>query len=70
MHTYFRGSYFANNAIDRNTVTCTRTQPIGRNDVFKTVWWKVDLGRLYNIYSIVIIFKSYENIGSYGKRIL
>lgn len=60
------GLYTADNAVDRNTMTCTRTQTIGPNSDFKTVWWKVDLGRLYNIYSIDIIFKSYEN---YGTRI-
>lgn len=68
LHTFTGsyGLYTANNAVDRNTRTCTRTQTIGRNSVFNTVWWKVDLGRLYNIYSIDIIFKSYEN---YGTRI-
>lgn len=60
------GLYTAGNAVDRNTMTCMRAQAIGHNSVFKTVWWKVDLGRLYNIYSIDIIFKSYE---TYGMRI-
>nr|XP_034321740.1 multiple epidermal growth factor-like domains protein 11 [Crassostrea gigas] len=37
-----------------------RTREIGRNSPHKTMWWKVDLGGLYNIYSINIIFKNYD----------
>lgn len=64
-HTYpFLSSlYSAKNAIDRNTMTCSRAETIGPFSFFKTVWWKVDLGRLYNIYSIDIIFKNYESYG-------
>lgn len=40
-----------------------RTGDIGRNAPQKTVWWKVDLGRVHNIYSITIAFKSYESFG-------
>lgn len=60
------GLYTADNAVDRNTMISTRAQTIRRNSDFKPVWLKVDLGRLYNIYSTDIIFKSYEN---YGMRI-
>lgn len=55
--------YGAGNAVDRNTQTCMRTREIGRNSVDKTVWWKVDLGGLYSIYSINIIFKNYDSLG-------
>lgn len=44
-----------------------RTGEIGRNAPQKTVWWKVDLGRVHNIYSINIAFKSYD---SFGMRVL
>lgn len=58
--------YGANNAIDGNKATCTRTRPIGQGISFpdKTVWWKVDLGEVYNIYSIDILFKNYANEGN------
>lgn len=36
---------------------------MGRNSPFKTMWWKVDLGGLYNIYSINIVFKNYDGEG-------
>lgn len=40
-----------------------RTYPIGIENTIpdKTVWWKVDLGGVYNIYSIDIQFKNYES---------
>lgn len=40
-----------------------RTEQMGRNSPFKTMWWKVDLGGLYNIYSINIVFKNYDGEG-------
>nr|XP_022311198.1 uncharacterized protein LOC111116495 [Crassostrea virginica] len=52
--------YKAGNAVDRATTTCTRTYAIGPNNPDKTVWWKVDLGGVYNIYSVNILFKNYE----------
>ena len=57
--------YKAGNAVDRGTTTCTRTDPIGISSQIpdKTVWWKVDLGGLYNIYSVNILFKNYEGQG-------
>lgn len=38
-----------------------RTKEIGSNSPDKTVWWKVDLGQNYSIYSINILFKDYDN---------
>lgn len=29
------------------------------------VWWKVDLGEVYSIFSIYIMFKTYESNGMY-----
>lgn len=55
--------YEANNALDRNTATCMRTDQTGDNSVQKTTWWKVDLGGNYTIYSISILFKNYDNLG-------
>lgn len=55
--------YDANNAVDRNTTTCTRTAEIGIYNPHNTVWWKVDLGRVYSIYSINILFKNYDGYG-------
>eukprot|EP00105_Crassostrea_gigas_P023566 XP_011443442.1 PREDICTED: multiple epidermal growth factor-like domains protein 10 [Crassostrea gigas] len=52
-------------ALDRNESTCMRTNPIGLHDPDKTVWWKVDLGGVYSIYSIHIMFKNYPG---YEKR--
>lgn len=37
-----------------------RTRPIGRNSPDKTVWWKGDLGGVYNIYNINILFNNYD----------
>lgn len=55
--------YGARNAVDRNPLTCMRADEIGRTYPEKTVWWKVDLGRVHNIYSIDIIFKNYNDYG-------
>lgn len=43
-----------------------RTNPIGLNNPDKTVWWKVDLGGLRNIYSISVLFKNYNDYGDYN----
>lgn len=53
----------ANNAVDGNLATCIRTHPIGTHAPDRTMWWKVDLGRAYNIYSINIMFKNYDGYG-------
>lgn len=57
--------YSANNAVDRNTTTCSRTSDIGYASRFKNVWWKVDLGRVHNLYNMGILFKSYDGYGMY-----
>nr|XP_022305554.1 multiple epidermal growth factor-like domains protein 10 isoform X2 [Crassostrea virginica] len=41
-----------------------RTKPIGPNALDRTVWWKVDLGGVYNIYSVSILFKNYDGYDS------
>lgn len=56
----------ASNAVDGNTTTCTRQTDIGTNSKFKTLWWKVDLGGVYSIYSIDILFKNYTGYGMYS----
>lgn len=55
--------YKASQAVDRNTTTCMRTDQIGIQSPHRSTWWKVDLGGVYNIYSIHILFKEYENFG-------
>lgn len=55
-----REDYDPKNAVDRNYSTCTRAPEIGLNSLEKSMWWKVDLGRVYNIYSVTIMFKNYE----------
>lgn len=59
------GNYAARFAVDRNTLTCMRAQEIGLTSPGKTVWWKVDLGGVYIIYSIAILFKNYEVVGMF-----
>ncbi|XP_052694706.1 scavenger receptor class F member 1-like [Crassostrea angulata] len=58
--TYPGPSSGASNAVDENTATCTRQYAIGLNSPHETVWWKVDLGGVNNIYSITISFKTYD----------
>lgn len=55
--------YEAKLAVDRNINTCMRTDPIGINGAEKKTWWKVDLGRISNLYSITILFKNYVGNG-------
>ena len=61
--------YKADNAVDRDIKTCMRTKEIGQGEQIrhKTVWWKVDLGGMYNIYSINILFQNYDGFGMYHK---
>ena len=69
-HTYPGASwitYGAELAVDGNTATCMRTEAIGSNSPYKTMWWKVDLGGVYNIYSVNILFKNYDGFGMYHK---
>ena len=62
-HTVSGTTYGAENAVDGKTATCMRTEAIGPNSPYKTVWWKVDLGGVYNIYSVNILFKNYDGLG-------
>ena len=55
--------YVAGNAVDRDITTCMRTNPIGLNAEDMTEWWKVDLGGVYNIYSVNILFRNYVGFG-------
>ena len=64
-HTFTGTVYGAENAVDGNTATCMRTGVIGPNSPYKTVWWKVDLGGVYNIYSVNILFKNYDGFGMF-----
>lgn len=64
-HTSIGQSYGASNAVDGHTTTCMRTKDIGHNSYYKTVWWKVDLGAVYNINRISILFKNYDGYGVY-----
>lgn len=59
--------YAAHNAVDRNVTTCMRTDNIGTSSKTKQVWWKVDLGGVYNIYSINILFRNYPGKGIYSE---
>lgn len=61
--SYIGQQYQAENAVDRNPTTCMRTHEVGPNSDFQTTWWKVDLGRIVNIYRIHILFKSYYGEG-------
>ncbi|XP_062617125.1 protein draper-like isoform X2 [Saccostrea cucullata] len=55
-----RTFYISANAVDRDKSTCTRNTEIGRLSNTKTVWWRVDLGAVYSIYSINVLFKNYN----------
>uniref|UniRef100_A0A8W8NWQ2 EGF-like domain-containing protein n=1 Tax=Magallana gigas TaxID=29159 RepID=A0A8W8NWQ2_MAGGI len=61
--TYISQSSGASYAVDGNTATCTKQFAIGISAPYKTVWWRVDLGDVYNIYSISIFFKTYDGYG-------
>lgn len=56
--------YVAGNAVDRDVMTCMRTEGIGPNSLNQTMWWKVDLGRVYSIYSVNVLFKNYNVYGN------
>ncbi|XP_062618451.1 receptor-type tyrosine-protein phosphatase epsilon-like, partial [Saccostrea cucullata] len=49
----------ASNAVDRDNKTCMKSESIGSSSTYKTVWWYVDLGDVYSVYSIRILFKNY-----------
>ncbi|XP_061170725.1 uncharacterized protein LOC133180172 [Saccostrea echinata] len=58
--------YVARNAVDREKSSCTRNYEIGRTSPHTSVLWRVDLGDIYSIYSIRILFKDYGS--AYEKR--
>lgn len=62
-HTYGGITNGASKAVDGSTATCMKADTIGYTSIHKTVWWKVDLGRVYNIYRIDIMFKNYVLYG-------
>lgn len=64
-HNFPGHIYGASLAVDRDATTCMRTNSIGQNSFYRTMWWKVDLGGLYSIYSITILFKNYEGYGTF-----
>lgn len=55
--------YAARFAVDRITLSCMRAKEKGHRSTEKTVWWKVDLGKVLSIYSVAILFKNYEGYG-------
>ncbi|XP_052694729.1 multiple epidermal growth factor-like domains protein 10 [Crassostrea angulata] len=59
-HTSTSVNSDARNAVDGNIKTCMKTEDIGLTSKHRTVWWKVDLGEVNNIYSIHIQFKNYD----------
>lgn len=61
--TYAGLNLKASSAVDRNLATCMKPIDIGINSNDKMVWWKVDLGGVYSIYSINILFKNYDGHG-------
>ena len=60
-----RGMYGADNAVDGDISTCMRTDAIGKNSPYEYMWWKVDLGGVYTIYSVNILFKRYDGHGMF-----
>ena len=57
-------AFAAGNAVDRDITTCMRTEDIGTTGSYRTVWWRVDLGGVYNINSVNILFKNYNEYGT------
>ena len=60
-------AFRAGNAVDRDITTCMRAAAIGSSSsyVYNTVWWRVDLGGVYSIYSVNILFRSYDGYGKF-----
>nr|XP_022306120.1 uncharacterized protein LOC111112689 [Crassostrea virginica] len=63
----YANKYVAGNAVDRDITTCMRTNEMGIDSPDQTAWWRVDLGRVYNIYSVNILFKNYPGYESRQK---
>ncbi|XP_061170695.1 uncharacterized protein LOC133180136 [Saccostrea echinata] len=52
------------NAVDRNNNSCTTTRKIGSATPYRESWWMVDLGDIYSVFRIRILFKDYgEDFG-------
>lgn len=62
-HTYSNLLDDAKHGVDGNSATCMKTYDIGVNSLIAAVWWIVDLGRVYRIQSINILFKNYDGYG-------
>ncbi|XP_061170724.1 protein draper-like [Saccostrea echinata] len=58
--------FISSNAVDRDPSSCTRNYEIGRTSPHTSVLWRVNLGDIYSIYSIRILFKDYGSV--YEKR--
>lgn len=53
-------------AVDGDNGTCMRTEDIGTTSFYdKKTWWYVDLGGVYNLYNIRILFKDYPGYSKY-----
>lgn len=56
----------AGRAVDGDISTCMRTEDIGiRSNNDKKTWWYVDLGGVYNVYNIRILFMDYRGESKY-----
>lgn len=64
-HTYTGINFDASRAVHGYEATCMRTNEIGLISPYKTTWWKVDLGGVYNIYSVTTLFKNYNGLGMF-----
>lgn len=59
----------AGRAVDGDMNTCMRTEDIGRTSVYdKITWWYVDLGDVYNVYNIRILFRDYPGESKYVRN--
>lgn len=63
--TYTCPSCGAGKAVDGNMSTCMRTDDIGITTTYSKTWWYVDLGGIYNVYNIRIVFKDYPGYSKY-----
>lgn len=58
--------YDADRAVDGDNSTCMRTEDFGTTSVYdKKTWWFVDLGGVYNVYNIRILFMDYLGESKY-----
>lgn len=59
-------SCVANKTVDRDIRTCARMEEFGPTSTDKSTWWYVDLGGIYNVYTIRIQFKDYAGFSKYS----